>query len=210
MLGSGRCPDADLFGDEGSATLQNTAQAVGGLSLPHLQQLGLGNIASIQGVAPVFEALGCYGKMAEVSAGKDTTTGHWEIAGLPLDKPFPTYPEGFPPEVITSFEEAIGRRVLGNIPASGTEIIEDLGPQHLRTGYPIVYTSADSVFSGRAHEEIIPLDELYRMCQIARNLLTGPHGVGRVIARPFIGEPVALSERPIVGISVSNHHDQRF
>ena len=156
-VGIGALPDADLFGDEGSATLQNTAQAVGGLSLPHLQQLGLGNIASIQGVAPVFEALGCYGKMAEVSAGKDTTTGHWEIAGLPLDKPFPTYPEGFPPEVITSFEEAIGRRVLGNIPASGTEIIEDLGPQHLRTGYPLSTTSADSVFSDRGPREIIPL-----------------------------------------------------
>lgn len=188
-VGIGELPDADRFGDVGSATLQNTAEAVGGLHLPHLAELGLGCIAPIKGVAATKAPIGNYGKMAEVSAGKDTTTGHWEIAGLRLDTPFPTYPNGFPDEVIKPFSEAIGRGILGNKPASGTEIIQELGEEHIRTGKPIVYTSADSVFQIAAHEDVIPVSELYRMCKIAREILTGEHAVGRVIARPFIGRP---------------------
>lgn len=191
-VGIGELPDADRFGDAGSATLQHTAEAVGGLRLPHLGELGLGCIAPIAGVPAAADPVGNYGKMAEVSAGKDTTTGHWEIAGLRLDTPFPTYPDGFPEEVIKPFTEAIGRGILGNKPASGTEIIKELGEEHMRSGKPIVYTSADSVFQIAAHEEVIPVSELYRMCEIARNILTGPHAVGRVIARPFAGEPGAF------------------
>lgn len=191
-VGIGELPDADRFGDAGSATLQHTAEAVGGLRLPHLGELGLGCIAPIAGVPAAADPVGNYGKMAEVSAGKDTTTGHWEIAGLRLDTPFPTYPDGFPEEVIKPFTEAIGRGILGNRPASGTEIIKELGEEHMRSGKPIVYTSADSVFQIAAHEEVIPVSELYRMCEIARNILTGPHAVGRVIARPFAGEPGAF------------------
>lgn len=187
--GIGALPDAGRYGDEGSNTLGNLSEAVGGLRVPHLQQLGLGNIGPIKGVPPATKPVAAWGKMAERSPGKDTTTGHWEIAGVILDRPFPVYPNGFPPEIITAFEERIGRRVLGNKPASGTAIIEELGAEHMRTGYPIVYTSADSVFQIAAHEEIIPVTELYRMCEIARSILTGEHAVARVIARPFVGQP---------------------
>ncbi|GAV25631.1 phosphopentomutase [Carboxydothermus islandicus] len=187
--GIGELPDAYLYGDEGSNTLANTAKQVGGFELPNLEKLGLGKIHSILGLKGDIKALGAYGKMGEKSPGKDTTTGHWEICGLILEKPFPVYPNGFPEDLIRRFEEAIGRKTLGNKPASGTAIIEELGEEHMRTGYPIVYTSADSVFQIAAHEEVIPLDELYKMCKIARGLLTGEHAVGRVIARPFTGTP---------------------
>lgn len=191
-VGMGQMPDAHLYGDAGSDTLRNTARAVGGLNLPYLASLGLGNLAEalgepILGVQPVSLPLAAYGRMAEKSQGKDTTTGHWEIAGIIMDKPFPTYPHGFPPEVIRPFEKAIGTRILGNKPASGTEIIEELGEEHVRTGYPIVYTSADSVFQIAAHEDVIPVPRLYEICGIARSILTREHGVGRVIARPFAG-----------------------
>ncbi len=191
-VGMGQMPDAHLYGDAGSDTLRNTARAVGGLNLPYLASLGLGNLAEalgepILGVRPVSLPLAAYGRMAEKSQGKDTTTGHWEIAGIIMDNPFPTYPHGFPPEVISPFEKAIGTRILGNKPASGTEIIEELGEEHVRTGYPIVYTSADSVFQIAAHEDVIPVPRLYEIYGIARSILTGEHGVGRVIARPFAG-----------------------
>ena len=191
-VGVGALPDAGLYGDEGSDTLGNLARALGGLRLPNLQKLGLGNIHPIVGVPPEHEPDAAFGRLAEQSAGKDTTTGHWELAGLISTEPFPTYPQGFPQELIAEYERRIGRRVLGNYPASGTVIIEELGPQHQRTGRPIVYTSADSVFQVAAHEEIIPIDELYRICRIARELLTGEHGVARVIARPFVGKPGAF------------------
>ncbi|RLC74063.1 MAG: phosphopentomutase, partial [Chloroflexi bacterium] len=186
-VGIGELPDAAEYGDVGSNTLVHTAEAVGGLHLPNMQRLGLGNIERILGVPPVEKPAGAYGKCAEMSKGKDTTIGHWEITGIYSAKPLPTYPHGFPPEIIEEFERRIGRKVLGNYPASGTVIIEELGPEHMRTGYPIVYTSADSVFQIAAHEEVIPVEELYRMCRIAREILTGDHCVGRVIARPFIG-----------------------
>lgn len=188
-VGIGELPDAHAYGDVGSNTLVNTAREVGGLHMPRLQRLGLGNIVDIPGVPRVSAPDGCYGRMAERSKGKDTTTGHWELAGLWLDTPFPTYPNGFPASVMQLFEQRIGRGTLGNTVASGTVIIEELGAQHMRTGQPIVYTSADSVFQIAAHEEVVPIDELYAMCRIARQLLTGEHAVGRVIARPFIGEP---------------------
>jgi len=192
-VGIGALPDAHLFGDEGCNTLINTARAVGGLRLPNLQSLGLGNVDSIEGVATAVQPQGAYGKMAEQSKGKDTTSGHWEMMGLIMQQAFPTYPHGFPLAVIREFEERIGRKTLGNTAASGTVIIEELGPEHLQTGYPIVYTSADSVFQIAAHEEIIPLEELYKMCSIARDMLQGEHGVGRVIARPFVGKPGAFT-----------------
>jgi phosphopentomutase len=188
-VGCGDAPDAEAFGDEGSNTLANTAQAVGGLQLPNMGQLGLGNITSIAGVPPADTPVGAYGRLTELSGGKDTTTGHWELMGLPLSRPFPTYPGGFPADLIAEYERRIGRQVLGNYPASGTAIIEELGAEHMRSGRPIVYTSADSVFQVAAHEEVISVDGLYRICQIARDLLTGEHAVGRVIARPFVGEP---------------------
>lgn len=188
-VGAGALPDAEKYGDLGSNTLANTAKAVGGLKLPNLQSLGLGNIIKIEGVPPVDGPKASFGKMAEVSAGKDTTTGHWEISGIILDKPFPVFPNGFPKEIISEFERRIGRPTLANEVASGTEIIDRLGEQHMKTGYPIVYTSADSVFQIAAHEEIIPLEELYSMCKTAREMLTGEYAVGRVIARPFIGKP---------------------
>lgn len=188
-VGIGALPDAADFGDAGSNTLGNTARAVGGLNLPHLGRLGLGHLTDILGVPPDPSPLGAFGRMAEVSAGKDTTVGHWEMMGVPSPRPLPTYPHGFPPDLIHRFEEAIGRATLGNFPASGTEIIKKLGEEHMRTGKPIVYTSADSVFQVAAHEEVIPIAELYDICQTARKLLTGEHSVGRVIARPFAGEP---------------------
>lgn len=167
----------------------HVAEAVGGLHLPNLQRLGLGHIGEFAGLTRVSEPDACFGKMAELSKGKDTTVGHWELAGLVTDRPFPTYPKGFPAELIAAFEKAIGRKVLGNRAASGTDIIKELGEEHIRSGYPIVYTSADSVFQIAAHEEIVPVEDLYRMCREARRLLRPPHQVARVIARPFAGEP---------------------
>ncbi len=190
-VGIGEMPDAAEYGDAGSDTLGHIA-ASRPLRLPNLCALGLANIRPFANLAPAAAPIGCYGKCALASPGKDTTTGHWEIAGIHLEKPFPLYPHGFPPEVLGEFERQVGRRALGNCPASGTEIIERLGAEHLRTGSPIVYTSADSVFQIAAHEEIIPLAELYRMCEIARGILRGPHEVGRVIARPFGGSPGAF------------------
>jgi phosphopentomutase len=187
--GIGALPDAHLYSDEGSNTLVNTARAVRGLKLPHMEKLGLGNIDEIPGVGPNPSASANCGKMAELSAGKDSTSGHWEIMGLITEKSFPVYPNGFPPEVIQAFEEAAGRKILGNKPASGTEIIEELGEEHIRTGKPIVYTSADSVFQIAAHEDVIPVNDLYEMCTTARKLLVGEHAVVRVIARPFVGKP---------------------
>jgi phosphopentomutase len=186
-VGIGALPDADLYGDSGSNTLGNMANAVGGLDLPNLEKLGLGNIAPLKGVEPAKQPLGAYGIMKEISPGKDSTSGHWEMMGVVLDGPFPTYPEGFPPEVMEAFEKAIGRGTLGNYPASGTTIIRDLGDEHVATGKPIVYTSADSVFQIAAHEDVIPVADLYEMCWKARKILTGRHAVGRVIARPFVG-----------------------
>lgn len=193
-VGAGEAPDAAAYGDVGSNTLGNIAAAVGGLYLPNLRRLGLGNILPLQGVPPLTEPAelalaGAFGKMQEVSCGKDTTAGHWELAGTPLLRPLPTYPDGFPADLMAEFEKQIGRGTLGNLPASGTVIIEQLGAEHMRTGRPIVYTSADSVFQIAAHEQIIPLPQLYEMCAVARRLLVDEHGVGRVIARPFVGEP---------------------
>ncbi|HID06150.1 MAG TPA: phosphopentomutase, partial [Armatimonadetes bacterium] len=181
-VGIGELPDAHLFNDEGSNTLKHICDAVEWLSLPNLQRLGLGNIEPLMRVPPVNEPAASFGKMAELSMSKDTLVGHWELAGLITPKPFPTYPHGFPRHVIEKFERAIGRKVLGNKPASGTVIIEELGAEHIRTGYPIVYTSADSVFQIAAHEDVIPVEQLYEMCRIARELLQGEHNVARVIA----------------------------
>ncbi|MBS3988458.1 MAG: phosphopentomutase [Dethiobacter sp.] len=188
-LGVGELPDASFYGDAGSNTLSNTAKAVGGLRVPLLESFGLGCLTGVSGVPCTAQPVAAYGKMAELSKGKDTTTGHWEMTGIVLDKPFPLFEDGFPPEVIEPFEAAIGRKVLGNVKASGTEIIQQLGEEHLRTGYPIIYTSADSVFQIAAHEEIVPLELLYEWSAAARSLLREEHAVGRVIARPFTGRP---------------------
>ncbi|MEE9200085.1 MAG: phosphopentomutase [Candidatus Brocadiales bacterium] len=185
-LGVGELPDAALFGDERSNTLGNMAGAVGGLRLSNLEALGLGKIIPVGGLRDDVTPGAFYGKMAEGSAAKDTTTGHWEITGLITQKPLPTYPNGFPKEIIDKFTGAIGRPILGNKPASGTEIIKELGEEHVRTGAPIIYTSADSVFQIAACEAVIPVEELYEMCKTARGILTGEHNVGRVIARPFV------------------------
>jgi phosphopentomutase len=185
-VGIGALPDAAEYGDVGRNTLGHIAESRL-LTLPNLVKLGLANIAPLAHLAPVSSPLAAYGKGATHSPGKDTTTGHWEMAGVWLDQAFPVYPHGFPREVIEAFEKQIGRKTLGNKPASGTEIIKELGEEHLRTGFPIVYTSGDSVFQIAAHEDVIPIAELYRMCEIARKLLDGPHRVGRVIARPFAG-----------------------
>lgn len=190
--GVGELPDAARYDDEGSSTLPHVAEAVDGLRLPHLERLGLGRIIPIAGVRPVAEPEAAFGRMAEQSAGKDSTTGHWELMGLILPRPFPTYSQGFPPEIVTAFETAIGRSVLGNRPASGTAIIDELGAVHLRTGFPIVYTSADSVFQIAAHETVVPVEQLYEWCRAARRVLVGDHAVSRVIARPFVGEPGAF------------------
>ncbi len=195
-FGVGAAPDAEAYGDAGSDTLGNTARAVGGIRAPNLGALGLGMLTDIEGVLPRAEAGTAHGRLTERSAGKDTTTGHWEMAGIVLDEPFPLYPDGFPREIVEPFEERIGRRVLGNVPASGTEIIAELGPEHLRTGRPIVYTSGDSVFQIAAHTDVVSLQQLYEWCRIARRLLVGPHAVGRVIARPFSGPPEAFVRRP--------------
>ncbi|MFZ5647770.1 MAG: phosphopentomutase [Bacillota bacterium] len=188
-VGIGALPDAHQYGDEGSNTLANCARAVNGINLPNLAAMGLGNLGRFQGVNPVDRPSGAFGRMACKSPGKDTTTGHWEIAGIILDRPFPVYPEGFPPEIIGEFENRTGVKILGNKAASGTEIIKELGEEHVKTGRPIVYTSADSVFQIAAHEEVIPVERLYEMCRIAREILRGEHAVGRVIARPFTGHP---------------------
>jgi phosphopentomutase len=191
-LGIGAAPDAADYGDAGANTIAHTAAAVGGLRLPNLGAWGIGRLTGIDGVPPVEPSAAAVARMAERSAGKDTTTGHWEMMGIVLPEPFPTYPDGFPAEVIDAFSEAIGMPVLGNVPASGTEIIKQLGEEHLATGRPIVYTSADSVFQVAAHKRVVPLERLYQWCEIARRLLTGPDAVGRVIARPFDGEPGAF------------------
>lgn len=185
-VGAGELPDAALYGDAGANTLGHI-QKIHPMALPSLRLMGLGRIPGI-GIPDIPGAVGAYGRAAERSKGKDTTTGHWEIAGLTLDKPFPLYPDGFPEDVISAFERAIGTPVIGNKPASGTAILDELGDAHMRTGKPIVYTSGDSVFQIAAHKEVIPLNRLYEMCEIARAQLTGEHAVGRVIARPFIGE----------------------
>ncbi|AOT68132.1 phosphopentomutase [Geosporobacter ferrireducens] len=188
-VGIGELPDSPAFGDKGVDTFGNIVKACGGIQIPNLLKLGFGNIEGVKGVDAIAAPLGAYGRAAEKSNGKDTTTGHWEIAGLHIEQPFQTYPEGFPKFIMDAFEEKIGRKTLGNIPASGTEIIEQLGPEHMKTGSPIIYTSADSVFQIAAHEEIIPIDELYQICEIAREMLMGEIQVARVIARPFIGSP---------------------
>ncbi len=191
-VGIGEMPDAADYGDAGSDTLGNIARRRG-LRLPNLARLGLGNIRPLAGIPPAAHPMAAYGRCALASPGKDTTTGHWEMVGIHLDKPLPLYPHGFPPEIMNEFERRIGRSTLGNRPASGTEIIAELGEEHMRTGSPIVYTSADSVFQVAAHEEVIPLWELYRICEAARDILRGPHEVGRVIARPFLGESGAFT-----------------
>ncbi len=186
-VGVGELPDAAEYGDAGSNTLGNIAASLPGFTLPNLKEMGLGMIPGTHEIGRVDNPKACYGRMIEKSKGKDTTTGHWEISGLILEKAFPTYPEGFPKELIEEFEALIGTRILANKPASGTAIIEELGDEHVRTGYPIVYTSADSVFQIAAHEEVVNIERLYEMCRKARALLKGQHAVGRVIARPFIG-----------------------
>ncbi len=189
--GIGAAPDAAAYGDIGSDTLGNLARARGGLALPNLARAGLGNIASLMGVGPADAPEAAWGLMHPASAGKDSTTGHWEIAGIHLARPFPTYPAGFPAGVVDAFAAATGRGVLGNVAASGTEIITRLGEEHQRTGSWIVYTSADSVFQVAAHEGMVPLEELYAACETARGQLVPPHDVSRVIARPFVGVPGA-------------------
>jgi phosphopentomutase len=199
-VGAGELPDADAFGDEGSDTLGNVARAVGGLDLPNLEAIGLGNVEPLEGCPPQPGAPAVAGRLVERSKGKDTTTGHWELMGIVTPQALPTYPHGFPHDVIDPFMHRTGRGVLGNKPASGTEVIQELGEEHQRTGKWIVYTSADSVFQIAAHEETIPLEELYEACRIAREILTGKHAVGRVIARPFVGSPGAYER-------TANRHD---
>jgi phosphopentomutase len=188
-VGAGALPDADQYGDEGSNTLANVAKAVGGLDLPNMEALGLGNVEELEGCPPQPGAPAVAGRLLERSKGKDTTTGHWELMGVVTATPFPTYPHGFPHDVIDPFMHRTARGVIGNRPASGTEIIQELGEEHQETGKWIVYTSADSVFQIAAHEETVPLEELYEACKAAREILTGKHAVGRVIARPFTGTP---------------------
>ncbi len=195
-VGVGGAPDAARYGDAGSDTLGNLARHVGGLELPTLQRLGLGNLHAIAGVPPVPDPGAGHGRMREVSAGKDSTTGHWELMGEVTSTAFPTYPGGFPADLMTEFSRRTGHGWIGNRPASGTAIIEELGDEHVRTGKLIVYTSADSVFQIAAHEEVVPLAELYRVCEVARELLQPPHGVSRVIARPFVGSSGAYTRTP--------------
>ena len=199
-VGAGALPDADQYGDEGSNTLANVAKAVGGLDLPNMEALGLGNVEPLAGCPPQPGAPAVAGRLLERSKGKDTTTGHWEMMGVVTAHAFPTYPHGFPHDVIDPFMNGTARGVLGNKPASGTEIIQELGEEHQETGKWIVYTSADSVFQIAAHEDTVPLDELYAACKVARELLTGKHAVGRVIARPFTGTPGNYVRTP-------NRHD---
>ena len=199
-VGAGELPDAGDYGDEGSNTLGNIARAVGGLDLPTMEALGLGNVEPLEGCPPQPGAPAVAGRLLERSRGKDTTTGHWELMGIVTPQAMPTYPHGFPDEVIDPFMNRTGRGVIGNVPASGTEIIQELGEEHQKTGKWIVYTSADSVFQIAAHEETVPLEELYEACGVAREILTGKHAVGRVIARPFVGEPGDYQRTP-------NRHD---
>jgi phosphopentomutase len=200
-VGIGELPDAERFGDSGSHTLGHIAEQPRGLTLPNMQKLGLGNIAQLRGIPAEPNPQAYYGKMAEVSVGKDTMTGHWELMGLKVEIPFNVYPEGFPETLIRQFEEETGRKVIGNKPASGTDILDELGEEQMKTGAWIVYTSADSVFQLAAHEEIIPLEELYRACEIARRLtLQEEFTVGRVIARPYVGKPGAFTR-------TANRHD---
>src|SRR5271155_3650232 len=198
-VGIGEMPDAAQYGDSGSDTLGNISKQRP-LHVPNLCRLGLANIKPLNGLKPDPSPIGSFGKCTLASPGKDTTTGHWEMCGIHLEKPFPLFPRGFPPEVMDEFEARIGRSALGNKAASGTEIIQELGEEHIRTGSPIVYTSADSVFQVAAHEEVIPLFELYKICETAREILRGPYEVGRVIARPFTGEPGHFTRTP-------NRHD---
>ena len=198
-VGIGELPDAALYGDQGSNTLGNIASQVP-LSIPHLSALGLSRIVELKGVAPAVKPLGAFGRMAEQSKGKDSVTGHWELMGIVLDRAFPTFPTGFPPELIAEFEARIGRQSIGNSVASGTAIIDELGPRHMETGFPIVYTSADSVFQIAAHEGIVPVPQLYEWCEIAYELTVKGLGLGRVIARPFIGLPGSFQR-------TSNRHD---
>lgn len=200
-VGIGELPDAERFGDKGAHTLGHIAERVTGFSLPHLQRLGLGNISALQGIPAAVAPEAYYGKMAETSTGKDTMTGHWELMGLKVTIPFKTYPNGFPERLIEQFEEQTGRKVIGNKPASGTEIIAELGEEQMKTGSWIVYTSADSVFQIAAHEDVILLEELYRACAIARTLtLADEFAVGRVIARPYVGQPGEFTR-------TANRHD---
>ena len=194
-VGAGELPDADKYGDEGSDTLGNISRAVP-LRLPSLRSLGLSRVSTIKDETGSPAPLGAFGRMAEASPGKDSVTGHWEIAGLVLDRPFPVFPDGFPPDIMNEFERRIGRKTLGNKAASGTAIIDELGPEHVRTGFPIVYTSADSVFQIAAHEEIVPVRLLYEFCQVAFDLVGAGRGVGRVIARPFVGNPGSFMRTP--------------
>ncbi len=187
-VGIGELPDAYKYGDEGSNTLGNIIKNTKNINLKNLNKLGLGSIEGVEGLEHIENIIGSYGRLSESSAGKDTTTGHWEIGGIILKEPFPTFPNGFPDELIERYEELIGTKILGNKVASGTVILEELGEEHINTGYPIVYTSADSVFQIAAHEEVIPINKLYDICEIAREILTDKYAVGRVIARPFIGK----------------------
>lgn len=187
-VGAGELPDASLYGDAGSNTIGNISKAIGGISLPNMEQLGYGLIDGIEGINKCDKSNGAFGKCSEMSVGKDTVTGHWEISGVILKKPLKTYPNGFPKDIIEEFESKIGRRTLGNVVASGTQIIQELGDEHVKTGSPIIYTSADSVFQIAAHEDVISLEKLYDMCRIAREMLVGDRTVGRIIARPFIGK----------------------
>lgn len=200
-VGIGEAPDAERFGDVGADTLGHIAAAMNGLQMPHMANLGLSNIRPLKGIPVADEPLAKYGKMREASVGKDTMTGHWEIMGLNIQQPFKVYPNGFPEELIQQLEERTGRKVIGNKPASGTEIIEELGEEHMKTGALIVYTSADPVLQIAAHEEVIPLEEQYRICEIARELTLAPeYLVGRIIARPFIGTPGSFTR-------TANRHD---
>jgi phosphopentomutase len=198
-LGVGELPDAAAYGDEGSNTLGNIAARVP-LRIPNLHALGISRVAALAGLPPAASPLGAFGRMAEVSPGKDSVTGHWELMGLQVERAFPTFPDGFPDDAMREYERRIGRRTLGNIVASGTQIIDDLGAEHMRTGWPIIYTSADSVFQIAAHEDIIPVPELYRFCEIAYGQFVNGMGLGRVIARPFVGAPGTLRR-------TANRHD---
>ncbi len=198
-VGIGELPDAHLYGDEGSHTLGNICRDVA-MRLPTLKSLGLGCIATLRGIPPADNPEAAFGRMAERSAGKDSVTGHWEMMGIVLDRPFPTYPHGFPRDLIDRFEARIGRATIGNVVASGTQVIDALGPEHLRTGAPIVYTSADSVFQIAAHEDVIRVPELYRICGLAYELAVEEQGMGRVIARPFVGSPGSFRR-------TANRHD---
>ena len=193
-MGVGEAPDAAEYGDEGTNTFVNMSNVVEGITTPTLESLGLGNIADIRGVSTVSKPRASHGRLEEISSGKDSTTGHWELMGVVTETPYPTYPNGFPDDVLEAFTQQTGYGVIGNIAASGTQIIEDLGDEHLATGKLIVYTSADSVFQIAAHDQVCDIDELYRVCDIARNLLRGEHNVSRVIARPFTG-PMGNYER---------------